>query len=242
MRNAGRTPSSPREPIVLVTGAAGGIGSAVCEAVTRAGWRPIGLDQRPGEHVEVVSDLSDMALVHSQLEPLIGPTPTSVFGLVNAAGYGFEEPFLQSTDESWGRVIEANLMTTVRMCRLTIPWLQAAAGNRSIVNFGSQAGKSGGITIGAQYSAAKAAVMCLTKSLAGAFGPEGIRVNAVAPGIVETPFLDEVPAVRQMAPRIPLRRLGAPSDVADAVVYLLSPQASYITGEIVDINGGLLMD
>jgi NAD(P)-dependent dehydrogenase (short-subunit alcohol dehydrogenase family) len=196
---------------------------------------------RAGQHVDVVSDLADVSIVRSRIEALI-TAPTTVIGLVNAAGHGFEEPFLESTDETWTRVIEANLMTTVRMCQLAIPWMQKATGNRSIVNFGSQAGKSGGITIGAHYSAAKAAVMCLTKSLAGTFGPEGIRVNAVAPGIVETPFLDQVPAVRQMGPRIPLRRLGDPADVADAVVFLLSDRARYITGEIMDVNGGLLMD
>jgi NAD(P)-dependent dehydrogenase (short-subunit alcohol dehydrogenase family) len=228
--------------MVVVTGAAGGIGESVCRALVADGWVSFGIDRRPGAHVDLIADLSDAALFRSLVPEAIARAPVPIRGLVNAAGYGFQEPFLDSTDESWDTVFSANLMSTVRMCRLIIPRFLEITGDRSIVNFGSQAGKTGGIVIGAQYSAAKAAVMCLTKSLAASFGPEGVRVNAVAPGIVDTAFLDEVPSMRDAAPRIPLRRLGTPQDVADAVVYLLSERAAYVTGEILDVNGGLLMD
>lgn len=230
------------ERVVVVTGAAGGIGAAVCRAALEDGWTPLGIDRRPGTFVNVVADLADRAGLDATVAPQVVDRAASIVGLVNAAGFGFREPFLETTDESWARVMDANLMTTVRMCRLVIPWMLRRTGDRSIVNFGSQAGKSGGIVIGAHYSAAKAAVMCLTKSLAAAYGPDGIRVNAVAPGIVETAFLDEVPTMRDSAPRIPLRRLGTPEDVAHAVMFLLGDRAEYITGEIVDVNGGLLMD
>jgi NAD(P)-dependent dehydrogenase (short-subunit alcohol dehydrogenase family) len=96
--------------------------------------------------------------------------------------------------------------------------------------------------IGAPYSAAKAAVLCLTKTLAAEFGADGIRVNAVAPGIVDTPFLDGVPGIRDRGPQLPLRRIGRPEEVASVVSFLLSADAAYLTGEIVDVNGGLLMD
>lgn len=230
------------ERVVVVTGAAGGIGAAVCRAALEDGWTPFGVDRRDGEFVNAVADLSDRAALDTIVAPHVADREGTIAGLVNAAGFGFQEPFLESTDESWARVMDANLMSTVRMCQLIIPGMLKATGDRSIVNFGSQAGKSGGIVIGAHYSAAKAAVMCLTKSLAAIYGPDGIRVNAVAPGIVETPFLDEVPMMRDMAPRIPLRRLGTPDDVAQAVLFLLDERARYITGEIVDVNGGLLMD
>lgn len=228
--------------VVIVTGAAGGIGASICEAVLEQGWSCLGVDRRAGPLVNLVADLSDPDEVRGKVEPTLEQQGPQIFGLVNAAGVGFREEFLDSTDQSWLAVLEANLMSTVRMSRSVIRIMLKSSGNRSIVNFGSQAGKTGGIVIGAHYSAAKAAVMCLTKSLAAAYGPDGIRVNAVAPGVIETSFLDEVPSVRELAPRIPLRRLGTPDDVAQSVIFLLSEQANYITGEILDVNGGLLMD
>jgi len=131
----------------------------------------------------------------------------------------------------------------VRFCRAAIPHLRESNHPaRGIVNFTSQAAKSGGLLIGAPYSAAKAAVLCLTMTLAAEFSPEGIRVNAVAPGIIDTAFLDGVPGIRDRGAQLPLRRIGRPEEVASVVSFLLSPDASYLTGEIVDVNGGLLMD
>jgi 3-oxoacyl-[acyl-carrier protein] reductase len=202
----------------------------------------IGVDRDEAEHVDVVVDLCDARGLEDRLGAAARAAGEPLSGLVNAAGLGYPEPFLEASDESWQRVLDVNVMGTVRTCRLILPLLQAASGDRSIVNFGSQAGKAGGIVIGAHYSASKAAVMCLTKTLAGAYGPEGIRVNAVAPGIVDTPFLDAVPTMRDAGERIPLRRLGTADEVADVVAFLLSPAARYITGEIMDVNGGLLMD
>ncbi len=231
-----------QDRIVAVTGAASGIGLAVCRAVRDAGWTPFGIDRAPGEEVALQLDLTDAAAVERDAGAAFAERRGLLGGLVNAAGMGYPEPFEEADDDSWMRVFEINLMATVRLCRLAIPVLRSYDGDRSIVNFGSQAGKAGGIVIGAHYSAAKAAVMCLTKSLAGAYGPEGIRVNALAPGIVETAFLDQVPTMRDAAARIPLRRLGRPDEVAQAAIFLLGSGSSYITGEIMDVNGGLLMD
>ena len=117
-------------------------------------------------------------------------------------------------------------------------------GSGSIVSMASSAGKSGGTLSGAHYAVSKAGVICLTKQLARELGPHGITANAVAPGRIDTPMIhlasdEENEAFRL---RTPLGRLGTPEDVAGAVVFLVSDEASFITGEIVDVNGGLLID
>jgi NAD(P)-dependent dehydrogenase (short-subunit alcohol dehydrogenase family) len=228
--------------VVLVTGAASGIGASICERLADTSWQPLGIDRAPGDHVNLQVDVTDNDALTANVPGAIASTELPVKGLVNAAGWGFIQPFEEADDASWQRVLDVNLMGTVRLCRLMLPYLRDRDDDPSIVNFGSQAGKTGGLVIGAHYSAAKAAVMCLTKTLAAVYGPEGIRVNAVAPGIHDTAFLDEVPSMRDAAQRIPLRRLGTAQDVADVVLFLLSPAAAYVTGEIVDVNGGLLMD
>src|SRR5437868_4751253 len=123
-----KDPASHTEDIVIVTGSAGGIGSAVYRSVARAGLKPIGLDRASGQHVDLQMELSSEASIRDALAPLATGARRRVVGLVNAAGYGFEEPFLSSTDESWQRVLDANLMTTVRMCRIVIPWMLETTG------------------------------------------------------------------------------------------------------------------
>jgi 3-oxoacyl-[acyl-carrier protein] reductase len=112
-----------------------------------------------------------------------------------------------------------------------------------IINMASQAGKTGGLLIGAHYSATKAAVICMTKSFAAALAPDKVTVNSIAPGIIGTDFLKGVPGIENLFPRIPLGRApGEAIDVANAICFLASDEARYITGEIMDVNGGLLMD
>lgn len=225
-----------------MTGAASGMGESVCRRAKEAGAQVIGIDRAAGEHVDLELDLTDDAALTAAVPGAIEAAGAPLRGLVNAAGLGYIEAFDEADDASWQRVLDINLMGTVRMCRLALPYLLDRDDDRSIVNFGSQAGKTGGLVAGAHYSASKAAVMCLTKTLAAVYGPEGLRSNAVAPGIHDTKFLDAMPMMRGAADKIPLRRLGTADEVADVVLFLLSPAARYVTGEIVDVNGGLLMD
>jgi NAD(P)-dependent dehydrogenase (short-subunit alcohol dehydrogenase family) len=229
------------KPVVIVTGAAKGIGQASAERLRRDGWVVAGIDIAEGLDIIVCDVTKD-----SEVQAAVGGVAErhgSIEGLINAAGAGWRSDFLSATDELWSRTMEVNLMGTVRMCRAAIPHMRRSQHPlRGIVNFTSQAAKTGGIVIGAPYSAAKAAVLCLTKTLAGEFSPEGIRVNAVAPGVIDTAFLDGVPGMRDRGGMMPLRRIGQPKEVASVVSFLMSEDASYLTGEIVDVNGGLLMD
>lgn len=228
-------------PVVIVTGAGRGIGQATAARLRADGWQVAGADLEPGSGV----DRCDVTKLN-EVETFVEKTHQEhgrIDALVNAAGMGRPAKFLEASDELWIQHFDINVLGTVRLCRAAIPHLRTSNhAARGIVNFTSQAAKSGGLLIGAPYSAAKAAVLCLTMTLAAEFSPEGIRVNAVAPGIIDTAFLDGVPGIRDRGAQLPLRRIGRPEEVASVVSFLLSPDASYLTGEIVDVNGGLLMD
>ena len=233
--------SDTERPVVIVTGAAQGIGRATADRLEGDGWTVVGADRQPTADVWPC-DVTDGAQVDALVTRAMA-VHGRLDGLVNAAGSGWRSDFLSASDELWQRTLDVNLMGTVRLCRAVIPHLRGSAlPQRGVVNFTSQAAKTGGLLIGAPYAAAKAAVLCLTMTLAAEFGPDGIRVNAVAPGIIDTPFLDGVPGIRERGPSLPLRRIGQPAEVAGVVAFLMSTDAIYLTGEIVDVNGGLYMD
>jgi NAD(P)-dependent dehydrogenase (short-subunit alcohol dehydrogenase family) len=233
--------TASEQPVAIVTGGAQGIGRACVESLESEGWLVAAGDLRTGNGVrlcDVRSTESVAAFVEDVLEQY-----ERIDALVAAAGSGTPVRFLEADDELWRESLDVNLLGTVRVCRAALPALRASTYSaRGVVTFTSQAAKTGGLLIGAPYSAAKAAVLCLTKTLAGEFGSDGVRVNAVAPGIIDTAFLDGVPGIRDHADQLPLRRIGTAEEVASVVAFLLSPGAIYITGEIVDVNGGLYMD
>ena len=162
--------------------------------------------------------------------------------LVNNAAIFTVTPFEQISEAEWDRVFAVNVKGLFFGCQAVAPVMRKKSWGR-IINMSSQAGKTGGLLIGAHYSATKAAVICMTKSFAAALAPDNVTVNSVAPGIIGTEFLQGVPGIENFFPRIPIgKRPGEPRDVANAIMFLASDEARYITGETMDVNGGLLMD
>lgn len=166
----------------------------------------------------------------------------SVDILVNNAAIFTVKPFEEIPEDEWDRVFAVNVKGVLFGCQAVSPIMRKQKWGR-IINLASQAGKTGGLLIGAHYSASKAAVICMTKSFAAAMAPDKVTVNSIAPGIIGTEFLNGVPGIENLFTRIPMGRApGKAIDVANAICFLASEEAQYITGETMDVNGGLLMD
>jgi 3-oxoacyl-[acyl-carrier protein] reductase len=163
--------------------------------------------------------------------------------LVNNAGIFKVTPIVDITAEEWDRIMAVNLRGTFLMCREAFRMMREQKAGK-IINIASTAGKTGGVNAGAHYAASKAAVICLTKSLANQAAPYRINVNAVSPGPTETDLTAAWGEATNaaLAASIPWKEYARPQDVADAVVFLASAKARYITGEILDVNGGMVMD
>jgi 3-oxoacyl-[acyl-carrier protein] reductase len=245
-----------KDRVAIVTGAARGIGHAIAVALAREGARvaawdldlvqlddPVGqVRARGGEVLALSVDVTRKEQIQEAVEQVLARWGR-IDILVNNAGIYEVLPIEAISEEQWDRVLAVNLKGAFLCCQAVIPAMKRQ-GSGSIVSMASSAGKSGGTLSGAHYAVSKAGVICLTKQLARELGPYSITANAVAPGRIDTPMIhlasdEENEAFRL---RTPLGRLGTPEDVAGAVVFLVSDEASFITGEIVDVNGGLLID
>ncbi len=163
--------------------------------------------------------------------------------LVNNAGICQVAPIEEITEEDWDRVMTVNLKG-VFLCSKAVMGVMKRQRSGRIVNMGSVAGKLGGISTAANYSVSKAGVICFTKALAREMAPYGVTVNAVAPGVITTDMTLGITKgdFSNYLRNIPLGTIGSPEDIAYAVAFLASEEARYITGEILDVNGGQLMD
>ncbi|NWF79841.1 MAG: SDR family oxidoreductase [Chloroflexi bacterium] len=189
---------------------------------------------------DVTSRVAVEALV-AQAEAELGPIDI----LVNNAGIFFNAAFEDMSDEQWRRMLDTNLTSVFLVSQVVIRRWLAAERRGTIVNMASIS-SSIAFTRSAHYCAAKAGVTALTRCLALEYGPRGIRANCLAPGIIETamtrPALDDPTTVADWMRRIPLRRVGQPEDVADAAVFLASDESRYVTGDMLYVDGGWMLE
>jgi 3-oxoacyl-[acyl-carrier protein] reductase len=241
--------------VALVTGGARGIGRACAEELSQAGAAVIIVDrlveeanttaraiaQSGGQVVALAGDLAKVDGI-----PTIVRKAEEVFGridiLVNNAGISTSTATESITEEQWDRIMGINLKTVFFVTQSVLP-IMVRQGGGAIVNVGSVVGRSGGVNSTVDYTASKAGVLGMTRTLARQYAAKGIRVNAVAPGPIETDMVRDWSAHTRasMIARVPLGRLGTPKEVATVVLFLASPWAAYLTGVSIDVAGGLYM-
>jgi 2-hydroxycyclohexanecarboxyl-CoA dehydrogenase len=242
------------DTVAIVTGAASGIGRAVALRLGEEGCRVAAVDlnlegarataaelgDRACALQADVSYLAAMRAAAAEAERQLGPVNV----LVCCAGWDLVQPFLESTEETWDRVIAVNLRGTIACTRAVLDGMIERGGG-AIVNISSDAGRVGssGEVV---YSGAKAGIIGFSKAVAREVARHGIRVNVVCPGPTDTPMME---ATRQANPRlgdalvkaIPFRRLARPEEIAAAVAFFASDEAAYVTGQTLSVSGGLTM-
>ena len=236
--------------VALVTGAAGGIGAAVARRLAADGFAVAGLDLAADGAAEVCADLDGALAVRCDVadEESVASAVASVRDalgevtvLVNAAGYFARHDVPDLSVTEWRRFMDVNAMGPFLTCREVLPAM-LAAGSGNIVNVVSTAGVRGGRQRAA-YCASKGALLQLTRSLSVDHGRQGIRVNAVCPGLIDTPMADwirhDAAAMDDFDASLPAGRIGTPEEVADVVSFLVGPSSTYMHGATVMVDGGI---
>lgn len=240
-----------RKTLVL-TGASRGIGHATVKRFSQAGWRVITCSRQdfsdhcpwpagPEDHIKIdLADAEDIGRGIAEIRRRLEANGSKLHALVNNAGIspkgegGRRLNSLETPMQVWRDVFQVNFMAPIMLGRGLFKELEAAQG--SIVNVTSIAGSRVHPFAGTAYSTSKAALAGLTREMASDFGPYGIRVNAIAPGEIDTSILS--PGTEKLVEQLPMRRLGQTSEVAETIYFLCSDASSYVTGSEIHINGG----
>ena len=239
--------------IALVTGASRGIGAAIAQELAARGYRVIGTatTEAGAEKISAALaahagcrgaalDVNDAAAAEALIEAIV-KEHGALHVLVNNAGITRDQLVMRMKDDDWDAVLDTNLKAVFRMSRAVMrPMMKQRQGR--IINITSVVGASGNPGQ-ANYAAAKAGVAGMTRALARELGSRGVTVNCVAPGFIATDMTAALGDEQQkvLTGQIPLGRLGAPADIAAAVAYLASPEAGYVTGQELHVNGGMFM-
>lgn len=241
----------------IITGGGRGIGRAITLALSQKKFKVVvtyitqrdrceqtaaEVDKLGGEALVIQADVTKRESVRQLIS-----TATEKFGtvdvLVNNAGILQQKPFNTISDEEWDTMLATNLKS-VFLCSQEVMPVMVRQGGGSIINISSSGGQLGGM-LAVHYAVSKAGVISLTRSLARVGAPDGIRVNCVTPGLIETEMsqkeIHSEVGQQKIGREIPLRRAGLASEVAGAVVFLASEEAAYITGQSINVNGGLYM-
>lgn len=240
-----------KDTVTIVTGGSQGIGRSIAEFLASKGGDIVIFDILDGTEVvqgirdmdrraEFFSvDVSDFQMVGQAVDRVVKEMG-AVHNLVNNAGITIDKLLVRMKEEDWDKVIRVNLKSAFNCTRAVVRHMMRTGG--AIVNISSIAGVMGNAGQ-ANYGASKAGLIGFTKSVAREYGERNIRVNAIAPGFIKTRMTDvlEDKAKEEMLKAIPLGRLGEPQDIAHAVYFLLSDYGTYITGEVINVNGGLHM-
>lgn len=238
------------DKIALVTGGGRGIGQAICQVFAQQGARLAVADidadsaqetaqSLPTEAIAIAMDVSSKNAVDSGFARTLDH-----FGhldiLVNNAGYLTYSSFEECSEELWDRTIDINLKGCFLCSQAALTHMRER-GQGNIISMSSLAAKTGGIAAGPPYAAAKAGIYALTINLARVGAPLGIRANAIAPGVIDT-IMTQAAAHKDLTKAIPLGVKGTPEDVAHSALFLACDDSRHITGELLDVNGGLFMD
>ncbi|MCE2868496.1 MAG: 3-oxoacyl-ACP reductase FabG [Xanthomonadaceae bacterium] len=240
------------DEVVLVTGASRGIGAAIADLLAARGAKVVGTATSDAGAQAIttrmasvggvgkVLDVTDSAAVEAVIED-IGKSIGPISVLVNNAGITRDQILMRMKDEDWNLILDTNLSSVYRTSKAVMRGMMKARKGR-IINIASVIGLTGNAGQ-ANYAAAKAGIIAFSKSLAKEIGSRGITVNVVAPGFIQTDMTDTLPeeAKQALMGQIALSRLGSPSDIAEAVAFLAGPAAAYITGETLNVNGGMYM-